>query len=431
MTQSPREKFSAPMSKVGSSSQHARWDALASSERGDSLRVLLVAPEPFYEDRGTCIAVREVAEALALLGHRTDLLTYPIGRDVPLPRTTILRAPKLLPMRSVKIGFSLRKLLLDAALVVALATQLRRVRYDVIHAVEEAAFPAVILGHRYGVPVLYDMQSSMPDQMRTHLIFRNPLALGILRSCERWLLTRADMVVASSGLAEQARQSVPSLRVREWHFPSSLRVVSTDSVQDLRQELRIQDHVRVVLYSGSFEPYQGLDELLAALPQVVRDVGNVVLVLVGGSPSACAELRREAEAMGLGRSVRIRERQARDRLPEFLALADVVVSPRAYGENAPLKIFDYLAAGKPIVASNAASHRWVLAEDRALLVEHTPAALARGISAVLSDPELEGRLRAGARAYAAKRLHPAGFVDAVGELYEELRTLAASRSPLA
>jgi len=222
-------------------------------------------------------------------------------------------------------------------------------------------------------------------------------------------------------------RDVPSVRIREWQFPSSRHAVSSDSVRDLRQELRIQDHARVVLYSGSFEPYQGLSEVLAAMPRVLRDVGNVVLVLVGGRPADCAELRHQAEALGLSRSVRIRERQPRARLPHFLALADLVVSPRAYGDNAPLKVFDYLAAGKPIVASSPGAHRWVLAEDRALLVEHTPAAIAHGMSAVLSDPGLAGRLSAGARAFAASRLQAAGFVEAVGALYEELRTRTPAR----
>lgn len=425
MLQSPCETLSDPAPEARSAVNSAQ-PACAPSRAEEARRVLLVAPQPFYEDRGTCIAVREVAEALGLLGYCTDLLTYPIGRSIDLPGTTILRAPKPFPMGSIRIGFSLRKLILDAVLVRALARQLRRTRYDVIHAVEEAAFPAIVLGRRFGVPVLYDMQSSLPDQMRSHLLFRNRLARGVLRRCERWLLERADVVVASSGLAEQVGREVPSVRIREWQFPSSRHVVSSDSVRDLRQELRIQDHARVVLYSGSFEPYQGLTEVLAAMPQVLRDVGNVVLVLVGGRPAACAELRHQAEALGLSRCVRIRERQPRARLPQFLALADVVVSPRAYGENAPLKVFDYLAAGKPIVASNPSAHRWVLAEDRALLVEHTPAAIARGIGAVLSDPGLAARLSAGARAFAESRLHAAGFVEAVGEIYEELRTRAAA-----
>lgn len=411
----------SPSFGLGVSARQVEAGTIASSATADRLlRVLLVAPQPFYEDRGTPIAVRQVVEALGVLGYSTDLLTYPIGRNIDLPGTTIVRAPNPLGMRRVRIGFSTRKLILDAALTGALAARLRRIRYDVIHAVEEAAFPAVFLGRRIGVPVLYDMQSSLPDQLRNHLLFRHPLVQYGLHRCQRWLLERADMVVASSGLAEQVMREVPSVSMREWHFPSSRRAVSLDSVQDLREDLRIPHHARVVLYSGTFEPYQGLSELLAALPAVVRAVGSVVLVLVGGSGPGCAELRRQAAALDLSRWVRVRERQPRDELPRFLALAQVVVSPRAYGGNAPLKVFDYLAAGKPIVASNPSCHRALLAEDRALLVPHTPADLARAITAVLSDPALAARLSAGALAFAESRLHTAGFVQAVGELYEEL-----------
>ncbi len=410
-----------PSLRHGAPARQVEAGTIAGSGTAEGpLRVLLVAPQPFYEDRGTPIAVRQVAEALGVLGYRTDLLTYPIGRTIDLPGTTIVRAPNPLGMRRVRIGFSTRKLILDAALTGALAARLGRIRYDVIHAVEEAAFPAVFLGRRIGVPVLYDMQSSLPDQLRNHLLFRNALVQYALHRCQRWLLERADIVVASSGLAEQVMRAVPSVSMREWHFPSSRRPVSLDSVRDLREDLRIPDHARVVLYSGTFEPYQGLSELLAALPAVLRAVGSVVLVLIGGSRPGCAELRRQAASLDLTRWVRVRERRPRDELPGFLALAHVVVSTRAYGGNAPLKVFDYLAAGKPIVASNPSCHRAVLAGDRALLVPHTPGDLARAITAVLSDPALAARLSAGALAFAKTRLHIAGFVQAVGELYEEL-----------
>jgi glycosyltransferase involved in cell wall biosynthesis len=383
-------------------------------------RVLLVAPQPFYEDRGTCIAVRLVAEALGLLGYGTDLLTYPIGRTVDLPGTRVLRASNPFALRHVSIGFSPAKLLLDAGLVAALAARVRRLRYTAIHAVEEAAFPAVVLGRRLGIPVLYDMQSSLPDQMRRHWLFRSVAAQQLLRRCERWLLERADLVVCSSGLAMRVREIAPGAHVREWRFPSQPGGVSPDAVRDLRRALRIPDGARVALYSGTFEPYQGLAELVSALPTVVRRVPGAVLVLVGGNGATGAALSRQAATLGVGGSLRLVERQPRESVPGYLALADVLVSPRSYGENAPLKVFDYLAAGKPIVASNLACHSSVLGEDRAVLVPHTPDDLAHALTAVLEDPSLAARLGAGALRFAEEHLEPARFVRTLARSYDEV-----------
>jgi glycosyltransferase involved in cell wall biosynthesis len=78
----------------------------------------------------------------------------------------------------------------------------------------------------------------------------------------------------------------------------------------------------------------------------------------------------------VNRSARIIDRRPREEMPDYLALADVLVSPALRRQRA-LKIFDYLAAGRPIVATDIPTHRTLLAEDRAVLVAPEPQALAR------------------------------------------------------
>jgi hypothetical protein len=136
-------------------------------------RVLVVAPEPFYEDRGTPIAIRSVLDALSELNYQVDLLTYPVGQNVTIPGLRVIRTRNPFGFRHVPIGLSARKLLLDAVLVPAIWLQLRRQRYCCIHAVEEAAFPAVVFGRRRRVPVIYDMQSSLPEQMVKYRVLRS------------------------------------------------------------------------------------------------------------------------------------------------------------------------------------------------------------------------------------------------------------------
>ena len=69
-------------------------------------------------------------------------------------------------------------------------------------------------------------------------------------------------------------------------------------------------------------------------------------------------------------------------------MADVLVSPRSYGDNVPLKVFDYMAAGKPIVATDIKAHRAVLDRDCAVLVAVAGPSLADGINRVLEDAGL-------------------------------------------
>ncbi|HEX5386837.1 MAG TPA: glycosyltransferase, partial [Gemmatimonadales bacterium] len=156
MSQRADDRIGAFAVTRGRTTPPAGWRA----SDGPRRRVLVVAPEPFYDDRGTPIAVLNVLRALRQLDYRVDVVTYPLGRPIKLPGVKIIRSANPFGIRHVPIGFSFRKLALDATLVPAIWRRLRRRRYDCIHAVEEAAFPAVLLGHLYGVPVIYDMQSS-------------------------------------------------------------------------------------------------------------------------------------------------------------------------------------------------------------------------------------------------------------------------------
>src|SRR5579862_8341829 len=79
-------------------------------------RVLIVTPQPFYEDRGTPIAVQYVARALSEIGAEVDLLAFPIGQDVAINNVHVYRCANLLRLRRVPIGFSWRKVVLDASL---------------------------------------------------------------------------------------------------------------------------------------------------------------------------------------------------------------------------------------------------------------------------------------------------------------------------
>ena len=355
-------------------------------------------------------------EALGELGVVVDLLTFPVGRDVKGHGLTIYRSPNPLGIRNVPIGFSLRKVALDLALILPLRRLLARHDYWCIHAVEEAAFLAVALRGRGGPPVIYDMQSSLAEQMTDlPLLGLRPMP-SLLTAMERWLLKRADVVACSAGLAARVRNVCPEATVREWMYPGRHAAPHADDVARVREQLELPDGARVVTYTGSFEPYQGLPLIIDAIPHVRRLVPEAVFVLVGGSrmngrPNPVLEEHREA--------IRIVPRQPRELIPAYLAHADVVLSTRAYGGNAPLKVFDYLAAGCPIVATEGPAHRRVLSDETALLVEPEPVHIAEGIVSLLRDRDRASTLAEAGLRYADRHLSWSGFLASVESLYED------------
>jgi glycosyltransferase involved in cell wall biosynthesis len=387
-------------------------------------RVLVVAPQPFYADRGTPIAVRYVLEALSELGVAADLLTFPMGRDVAIPGVRVLRAANPLRIRDVPVGLSAQKLVIDILLFARLWRQLRRERYEVLHAVEEAAMLAGLVLRRRP-PLLYDMASSLPEQLAQKRWLRAAWLQGLFRRLERALLGRAGFVVCSAGLSAYVAAAAPGVAHREWRFPARPPQAGPGEIAALRAELGLPEGAPTVVYAGNFEAYQGVDLLLAALPEALRSVPEAHAVLVGAANEAELGAARDTLPEAVRSRVHLLPRQPRERIDGFVALADLLVSPRRYGRNFPLKLFDYLAAGKPVVATDVPAHRAVLDERLALLVSPTPVGLAAGIVRVLSEPALAARLGAAARRFADAELAWPVFVQGIAAIYAA--TLAGGR----
>jgi len=379
-------------------------------------RVLIVSPQPFYEDRGTPIAVLQVAAALTALDCEVDVLAYPVGRPVSLPNMRLLRSRNLFGIRHVRIGFSLKKVLLDLGMLGRLPSLLQPGRFDVVHVLEEMALPVIFLCRRRNLPVIYDMQSSLPDQLRTNAICRLRPVQYLLRKVEDWMLSRATAIICSAGLLQHVKARAPYALAHEWKFAGQPRD-ETQRPAALRARLGIPANARIILYCGTFEPYQGIDLLLAAIPEVVKAVPNAVALLVGASPGD--ELMKDpsvAELVLQGR-LQVLPRRPRHSIPSYLAMADVLVSPRAYGDNIPLKIFDYLLSGKPIVATDIRAHRSVLSDQVAKLVACSPAAIAQGITDLLLNEELAARMAKSALEQASAAPGKQTFIDLVEHLY--------------
>lgn len=390
-------------------------------------RILVVSPQPFFEDRGTPIAVRRLLEAAHVCGIQADLLSFPIGRDIPLHGQRHFRSGNPLRLRTVPIGLSLRKLVLDLSMVRAVHKRLRSGDYYGIHALEEAAFFCIPMARRLGLPVVYDMQSSMPEQLQRIAPLRWGPAQRGLRACERWLLKQADFVMCSEGLAEQVRATAPDARVREWRYAAPPTVVRDEDKAALRRDLGIAADAKTVVYTGTFEHYQGLHELVATVPAVCHAVPGTVFVLAGASGPGGQAIRKQVALMGLDDHVTVVNRLPSERMAVFQQMADVLVSPRMFGGNAPLKIFDYLAAGRPIVATDVTAHTCVLDSRVAVLVKPQAEALAQGILSVLTDPPRAEALIDASRTQSETICGWKPFVASIQSLYKEVQSHALAQ----
>jgi len=362
------------------------------------MNVLMLAPEPFFQPRGTPISVYFRLKALSDLGHRTDLVTYPLGEDVALPGLHIRRLPNILGLQRIKIGPSLAKIPLDGMMFIRALGALLRRRYDLIFSHEEAAFLGVILGRLFRVPHLYDMHSSLPQQLRNFDFSRSTLLHGAFSAMERLILRRSRSVivicrdlldyVAGQGFGPKAVFLENFIDFHDFEGPGP----ADEASAGLRRTIAPRGE-KIVLYAGNYEPYQGVPLLVEAF---ARTGSGAVLLIVGGSKADQEPVRKRAAELGIAGRLALVEKVPPRRVPLFIALADVLVSPRVSGTNTPLKIYSFLKSGKPFVATNLWTHTQVLDERVAVLADPEPEALGRAIAFALASDEARDRARAAA-----------------------------------
>lgn len=381
------------------------------------LAVLLVAPNPFFQERGTCIAVRMVCETLCEAGHRVDLLTYHVGQDLAVQGLDIIRIPRPPFIDDVPIGFSWKKIVCDVLLGFSLFRVVSCGRYDVVHAVEEAIFPAMLANVFARAKLIYDMDSSMADQLveRWEWLRRfSPLLYGF----ESLAIRRADSILAvCHDIAERARAGDAKRHVVVLQDVPLEVKPEADAVESLRQTCSI--HGPLILYAGNLEHYQGIDLLLEGFA-ALRAIAAADLVVIGGTRQDTETYKARAQALGVLSSTHFLGRRPIAHVACLLEQASMVVSPRLRGNNTPMKIFSYLASGRPIVATNVRAHTQVLDPSCALLVECTPNGLADALCRLIRDPELGERLGLAGKRLAAERHSVAQYRQKLIDEYARL-----------
>jgi len=348
----------------------------------------MIAPEPFFEPRGTPFSEFHRIRALTALGHQVDLVTYPFGRDVSMPGLRVFRCLRPPFVRGVGIGPSIAKVPLDALLTLAVLRRALGGRYDAIHSHEEGGAIGVVLATILRVPHLYDMHSSLPQQLTNFAFSRSVLMRRAFMALERLMIKGSRVVIViCPSLEETVRAIDPQARtVLIENAPGSPEEEATaEQAAAIRRLIGVARTAPMVLYTGTFEAYQGLDLLFDSMAIVRASSPDARLVLAGGKPDQVARARERARAVGIEAATLFTGERPAEEIPAYLLAADVLVSPRSRGTNTPLKIYQYLRSGKPIVATRLLTHTQVLNDDTALLTGATAREFADGILAALTD----------------------------------------------
>ena len=385
-----------------------------------NLRILMVAPQPFFSARGTPFSVLHRIRALIEHGHNVDLVTYGYGEDIQLEGLTIYRCAKLPFIDKVKIGPSIPKIFLDALLYFTTRKLLKTNSYDVFHSHEEAAFFALSFGKKLNMPHLYDMHSSLPQQLSNFKAYNIGFIRKIFESLEHKVLTSCDAVITiCDDLGKIVDAGYPDKPHRMIENIGEDRKVFRTNDVDWKSKLAIGDQT-VLLYTGTFEAYQGIDLLLQSMPIVLQNKPNTIALLVGGREDQVQTYQAMCEDLNIAENVVFTGTVHPENIPNLIDLSSIIVSPRSRGTNTPLKIYNYLRTSKPLVATDRLTHTQILNPEIAHLVQADKDSFASGIIKLLEDPDYAAELAERARQFAQEHFSDDSYVEMVNDIYQKM-----------
>lgn len=389
---------------------------------------ILVVQETDWIDRNP-IQHHHLLEILSARGHRVTVIDFPLfwhKAPGPLfqPRQEFGGVSRLYPRASVLVvrpGIVRLPLLSRLSWLLGNRAELERRfaqdRPDVVigYGISNA-YLAQRMAHRKGIPFVFHVLDALHTLAEPAVL--RPLAAAIER---RVFVAAGQVIVANRKLMEYA-EGMGARKDGVTYLPAGadLHLFRADlEPEPPRRALAIEPEDHVLLFMGWLYSFCGLREIVSALPEALRSAPAVRLLVVGQGP-LMPELERLRDALGLSKNVLLLGQRPYQELPALIAAADVCLLP--FEENAatryvvPMKLYDYLAAGRPVVANRLPGVAAEFSEEDGVLTASSPGQLLATAVALARDRERARHLGAAAR----RRMEANGDWEAVASRFESL-----------
>jgi glycosyltransferase involved in cell wall biosynthesis len=365
--------------------------------------IAMVAACPFPANHGSPASIRGMSEGLTRLGHTIHIVTYPFGQDLPVDeRIHIHRVRSVKRSYEIRVGPTIEKPLLDLLLLIRLCRVIRREKIHLIHAHNyEGGLIGIIARWITGVPLLYNAVNTMADELPGYRFIRPAaLARGLARLLDRFVPSFPDHItVVSEALGEfLVRQGIQPERISLVPAGIESEMFIKGNPARFKQKYGIGGGP-LILYTGTLDPFQRVDYLIRAFASVAREVPDARLMVLNNivQEDQLGEHRRTASALDIGDRVIWAGPHALEELPDYLAMADVTVIPRPDCPGHPVKLLNYMAAGKPIVSSAGSAKGLRHRHDALVVPDHDCDGMAKAMILLLRDRELAEALGRNAR----------------------------------
>ncbi|MFV0437098.1 MAG: glycosyltransferase family 4 protein [Desulfopila sp.] len=387
------------------------------------MKILLLAPHPFYRDSRISIALKTVLAALAAEGHQPTCLIYPQGEAADVSGCRILRVPRLrLP------GFSWKRSLYGRRMAKMADRLLALEHFDLLLGFAGGVRLARRLSKRHTVP--YSLYFDHNEQRGAEVLApSSPLR----RWREKKDITAASGVLVADELLRTRVEQLSDATIVERLAPVSL--YEDDGARGGKNRKtnlgKARGTVTLVYADHRLDQDSGMDLLLEAFSLACLDRRKLRLIVIGGSRSEISHYRGKAKQLGIAGSVKfIGNRSAAD-LPAYLDQADIILLPATAGAILPYELATFLDSGRPIIATRIEMHTRVLDDSTAMLVQPTDSELAGAIHQLIRNEQLKTELSSQAKNKAAREYSPAACHRSLRSFFQQLhQRLVSSGRPV-
>lgn len=385
-------------------------------------KVAIIAPCPFFIDRGTPIRIKRLA---TMMSDEFDIhvISYQQGRDGTFPFKIHRTIPVHLKIK--RSGANLAKVLYDILLVFKTISVIRKERIRVIDGhLHEGAFIGLIARLFTGASVIYNAHGTFVKELiATGAVKEGSPLIKPLSFFENQVERKVDMIVSQSLLRrdEFISKGLPPEKVAVVEdIPELDEFYLSDEQVDRGLEKRLRPKgEKLLIYSGGMEEYQGVDFLLEAFGKIVANRDDVRLVLFG---RPVEEYQKIAADMVIDEKIVFVDNEPFERLPQYLKICDIGFALRLYGENVPGKLPVYMASGIATIGTDTKGINTVLEDGKnGLLVKPGDVVtLVEKINHLLDHPDIAKAIGAEGRREALRRYSPDRAKAELKRVYEAL-----------
>ncbi len=321
------------------------------------MKILMIAPTPFFSDRGCHIRVLNSYLRLKREKNKVTLMTYPLGRDIKGVETK--RIFSLPGYKKTSPGFSFYKPFLDFFLLIKCFWEMKKGKYDLIYAhLHEGALIGIILRKFFKKGVVFDAQGSLVGELTAQGTIKEGSFLGkIIFKIEKYITQNTDEIITSTN-------SLKDFMITNIKPKADVKVIKDLPDKSLFNKnvkpakIKLPKNKKIVVYLGGLQKYKGIDYLIKAIPLVDKQFRFLIM----GYPVEYA--KNLAKKLGVEKRITFTGKIPYEKAPSYLKLGDIAVSPKTLESGeANAKLYNYLAMGLRVVCFDIPENKEILGDN--------------------------------------------------------------------